>query len=138
MWPFRVSKAVEEAVEEIKSKAEYMDPYEKELKQRKERMKLIEKAIDSMGEQMPVVDFQSMRVVSIERAIKDYEVQGQKWSVGATVVGYIQNEYGDEGRIKSSYISEWTIYCNEDHHQKLVDDFKKYLNLRQKGEIKVW
>ena len=96
------------------------------------------KLIDEMQKMDYVVDFHVMKVVSIERNYTDIKVQGESWTIQSTVVGYIQNEYGEEGRIKSSSIKECTLYCSDAQHKELTDAFKNYINMRQKGEIKSW
>lgn len=133
MWPFKKSKSVDDVKQFSSRVQEAQDSYEH---QQEEHKQMFKKEVEKMEAQEPVIDFLTMRVVSIERHMRNMEIAHYVFHIPVTVVGYIQNEYNDDNRVKSSYIAEWTIFCNEEHHQKLVNDFKKYLNLRQKGELK--
>lgn len=55
------------------------------------------------------VDFCNMNAFSIERMCRD----GQ----AVTVIGYFLN----------NQVREWNLYCNEERHQELVNQFKLYL-----------
>lgn len=55
------------------------------------------------------LDYRQMNAFSIERLCRD----GQ----AVTVIGYFLN----------SQVREWNLYCNEERHQELVNQFKLYL-----------
>jgi hypothetical protein len=58
-----------------------------------------------------VVNFKTMKVVSIERIVRDNRQ--------STVIGYISPI--------SAELHEWTLYCSEDNHLMLVNQFRQYI-----------
>lgn len=58
-------------------------------------------------------DFKKMNAFSIERIVKDGSFK--------TVIGYIRPN-GD--------IAEWTFYCSHVTHEKLVTQFREYINAK--------
>ena len=67
----------------------------------------IEKELDSSSF---AIDFEKMNIVSIERAIR------HKKSI--TIFGYID---------KDNILKEWVFYCSLDQHERIVDQYKRYL-----------
>jgi uncharacterized coiled-coil protein SlyX len=55
-------------------------------------------------------DFTAVKVFSIERNFSDNRP--------VTIIGYVLNDSDTDPR-------EWYLYCNQDHHEKLVDEFNK-------------
>lgn len=70
----------------------------------------------------PVIDFNTMRVFSIER--------NQSNDVDVTILGYYMQEpvISSDGEmiVMRDIVCEWTLYCNEEHHAELVKQFKKH------------
>jgi hypothetical protein len=68
-------------------------------------------AIDSSNQEF-VIDFNAIRCFSIER--QDYGYTGK------TILGYnLLNDSENHGP------REWTLYCSEKQHQKLIDQFNR-------------
>ena len=63
------------------------------------------------------VDFEQMDAFSIERM--------QEQGVGRTVIGYLKSLPDTDPNI-----AEWTLYCNEEIHEKLVEEFRQYKQSR--------
>ena len=59
------------------------------------------------------VDFEMMDAFSIERM--------QEQGVGRTVIGYLKSLPDTDPDV-----GEWTLYCNEEMHEKLVKEFIEY------------
>lgn len=59
------------------------------------------------------VDFEMMDAFSIERMHEN--------GVGRTVIGYLKSLPDTEPNV-----AEWTLYCNEEIHEKLVEEFREY------------
>lgn len=59
------------------------------------------------------VDFEMMDAFSIERMYKD--------GISRTVIGYLKSPPDADPDI-----GEWTLYCNEEIHEKLVKEFIDY------------
>jgi hypothetical protein len=55
------------------------------------------------------IDFFALKAFSIERLLKDKKE--------TTNIGYFKGEN----------IQEWTFYCSKEIHERLVEDFKKYI-----------
>ena len=137
MWPFSKSNT-EPTIEKDGLINATKSWEEKAREENEQRIKDIRTLICEIAEQEPEIDFNMMRVVSIERLWYDVEIQGTKHTVGTTLVGHIMNEYNDEGRIKTSEIREWYLHCSKDHHAKLVKEFKDYIKRRDDGKIRSW
>lgn len=63
------------------------------------------------------VDFEMMDAFSIERMYVD--------GIGHTVIGYLNSLPDTEPDV-----AEWTLYCNEEIHEKLVEEFRQYKQSR--------
>jgi len=64
-----------------------------------------------------VVDFAEMNVVSIERM----DDNNTDTDIGPyTIIGY------KIGTPEQFTIEEWTVYCSDENHEKLVQDFIKF------------
>lgn len=71
------------------------------------------KSVNYAASELPMlVDFETMKVVSIERIVKN----GQP----CTVLGYISPN-GPE-------IYEWVLFCSDSNHIVLIEQFKKYMS----------
>jgi len=72
-----------------------------------------------------VVDFSTLGAFSVERIIKH--------GVASTVIGYLVRDttYNTEAHetTHKTEVREWTLYCNQDHHEELVKEFKKQVVL---------
>jgi enterochelin esterase-like enzyme len=68
------------------------------------------------------IDFDSLNVFSIERVVK-LNIQGTHLQP-ATIVGYHNTTTTDRN-------GEWYLYCSDEEHAKLVEDFKKYLKAKR-------
>jgi predicted Zn-dependent peptidase len=88
-----------------------------------ERYKLEQQKIEeiqkSCADATPCVDWRAINAFSIERIYNKTENQAQ------TVIGYILATKDDR------ITKEWYIFCNEEHHEKLVEDFKDYIETRK-------
>ena len=139
MWPFRVSDATQKAVDEVVRKRKYVaikdaaEEYErKKEKEEKARIEELTKMVETMMSATPSIDFVQMQVVSIERAVKEIHVDGKTFSVLCTVVGHVVRETTDT--TSKADLKEWTLYCNQEHHEKLVADFNEFIKRRNRGE----
>lgn len=71
------------------------------------------RSMETVASLLPaVVDFNTMKVVSIERLIRDNR--------HVTVLGYISPTCAE--------LQEWALYCSEDNHLMLVKQFKQYIS----------
>ena len=82
--------------------------------------KLLAEANDSVAAAEPSIDFNSMRVFSIERTVSNNKP--------CTVLGYYINDpivsADGEMIVDRDKVKEWTLYCNNDRHATLVEEFK--------------
>ena len=66
-------------------------------------------------------DFKNMRVFSVERNANNNRP--------CTIIGYLLKEpvLSSDGEmiVEKDVVREWYLYCNEERHQQLVDQFKK-------------
>ena len=66
------------------------------------------------------IDFDTMRVFSIERNISNNRP--------CTIIGYYMNDpvLSSDGEmiVNRDDVKEWTLYCNEQRHEELVRAFK--------------
>jgi hypothetical protein len=141
MWPFRVSDATQKAVDEIVKKRNYInvkdEAEEAERKRAKEKQKRIDELaamVKTMMEATPAIDFYQMRVVSIERVIKEITVDGHIFNIQTTIVGHVGYENKPDGIVEKK-INEWMLHCSQEHHEKLVKDFNFFLAKRDSGEL---
>ena len=72
---------------------------------------LLEMNENEVRTQPPHIDFDGMCAVSVERMLSDD-------GLPVTVIGY--------RTAQDSPLSEWTIYCNTQVHQGIVDQFQTY------------
>lgn len=70
----------------------------------------------------PCIDFDTMRVFSIERNVNDNRP--------CTIIGYYMNDpvISSDGEmiVDRDKVKEWTLYCNNDRHAELVEEFKQW------------
>lgn len=101
-----------------------------EKKARDERAKQVGDLLINCLNATPAVDFAIMRVVSIERILKEEVVEGMTLQIPCTVIGYI----GDnvlENSVVTKAVLEWYIRCNDKQHELLVKDFKDFIAKRK-------
>jgi hypothetical protein len=129
MWPFRVSNATQKAVDEIVKKRNYVNwtdaqaEYEKEQAEKKQkRIDELTGMIKTMMDATLAIDFLQMQVVSIERVLKEIQVDGHKFTILTTIVGHLVSD--KEGKTQ---IKEWMLHCSQEHHEQLVADFKDWI-----------
>jgi hypothetical protein len=139
MWPFRVSDATQKAVDEVVKKRKYeavqdaQEEYErKQAEKKKARIDELSGMIETMMSATPAIDFLQMQVVSIERAVKPIQVDGENFSILVTIIGHIVRERSDNA--SKAELREWTLHCNQEHHEKLVEEFNDFIKRRNKGE----
>lgn len=70
----------------------------------------------------PSLDFAKMEAFSIERMQERDEAP-------RTVIGYLRPQA--EG---NDLVGEWTLYCNDEHHERLVEEFNTYKACCQQSE----
>lgn len=69
----------------------------------------------------PLIDFDNLRVFSIERLIDNNRP--------TTVIGYWKAEpvvVGDEVVGSKDKVSQWYLFCNNERHEELVTQFKEW------------
>lgn len=100
-------------IEELEKSVEY----HKDLAQRSvDHVSRLQQSIDdSARNATPSVDFDRMEAFSIER-IRD------KNEAPRTVIGY-NKDVSETGAVIPG---EWTLYCNDEHHERLVREFNEY------------
>lgn len=66
-------------------------------------------------------DFKNMNVFSVERLVSDNKP--------CTIIGYLLKEpvLSQDGEmiVEKDVVHQWYLFCNEERHQQLVDQFKK-------------
>jgi hypothetical protein len=110
---------------EGKSKADL----ENELAEAKKQIEYCTKVIEEMNSEIaactPMIDFDTMRVFSIERVVSNNR--------GSTIIGYYIQEpvLSSDGEmvVLKDVVKEWTLYCNTERHEELV---KKYIAWKAK------
>lgn len=111
--------------------APYVDPKElddlkAENAELKARVAGFEKILAEVNSDLtkakPVLDFDSMRIFSIERMANDNKP--------CTVVGYFIAEpvLSSDGEmiVQKDVVHQWYLYCNNERHEELVNDFKAW------------
>lgn len=72
------------------------------------------------------IDFDRMKVFSIERSIKDGKTP-------CTIIGYYMNDpivsYDGEMIVNRDVVREWNIYCSDKQHTELIANFKIWKKL---------
>lgn len=69
----------------------------------------------------PMIDFDNMRVCSIERLVYNERP--------ATIIGHYMYEPIIENSVvvgEREKLKEWTLYCNNERHEELVKEFKAW------------
>ena len=106
-----------------------------ELKQKiqnlENQIKQYEKVLNDMNNDLtkcePAIDFNTMRVFSIERHVSNNRP--------CTIIGHLMNEpvlSADGEMIKDRDVTkEWTLYCSNERHAELVERFKAYNEQRK-------
>lgn len=106
-----------------------------ELERRTEELQtkidnLIDNAYPEIGDSEFVIDFNNMRVFSIERRL------GENIRP-VTVIGYYMNNpiVSSDGEMifPRDIVEEWTLYCSGKRHQELIAEFRKW----QKNNVHV-
>lgn len=102
-----------------------LDKLEKENAKLKKQLKEASDVIDTYNTAIasctPLIDFDAMRVFSIERLVYNDRP--------ATIVGHYMYEPVIEGGVVVSErekTKEWTLYCNNERHEELVTQFKEW------------
>lgn len=88
----------------------------------KNAQSFIDKINDDIGKSSFVFDFKGMKVFSVERNISDNRP--------VTIIGYLLPEpftTEENGVVTKDTIREWFLYCDQERHEKLVEEFKKSL-----------
>jgi uncharacterized coiled-coil protein SlyX len=88
------------------------------------RIKGFEKTLEKINNDVPassfVFDFNTVKVFSIERNFNDNRP--------ATIIGYLLPEpvtTEENGVVIKDVVREWYLYCNQEQHEKLVEQFRK-------------
>lgn len=87
--------------------------------------KIIEQVNEDLTKCTPMIDFDTMRVFSIERLAQNNRP--------CTIIGYYTQDpvISSDGEmiVMKDTVHEWTLYCSNDRHEELV---KKYLDWKKK------
>ena len=89
-----------------------------ELRRSKE---VINEVNNSITSATPMIDFDTMRVCSIERVVTNNKP--------ATILGHFMYEpIIENGEVvgEREKLKEWTLYCNNERHEELVKQFKQW------------
>ena len=114
-----VTDAISKKYDVIKENDELKAENE-QLKARVEKFEKILAEVNSkLTEAKPVIDFDIMRVFSIERMANDNKP--------CTIIGYfvkepVMNSDGTQFTQKD-VVHQWYLYCNDQRHTELVDQF---------------
>lgn len=88
----------------------------------KRYQQLIDEIQNDLTKCEPVIDFNTMRVFSIERHVSNNRP--------CTIIGHLLNEpvlSSDGEMIKDRDVTkEWTLYCSNERHAELVERFKAH------------
>lgn len=80
---------------------------------------LIDQANNELTNATPHIDFDAMRVFSIERVANNNKP--------CTIIGYYMNEpiVSSDGEmvVDRDVVKEWNLYCNAERHEELVQKF---------------
>lgn len=97
------------------------DQLKAENEKLKARVEHLDKIVNEINSELtkakPVIDFDLMRVFSIERMVSDNKP--------CTVIGYFINQPTvDNGVVANQdVVHQWYLYCNNQRHTELVDQF---------------
>lgn len=102
-----------------------IDDLEKENDKIRTELRAAKQLIESVNNDItaatPMIDFDIMRVCSIERLVYNEKP--------ATIIGHIMYEPIIENNVlvgEREKLKEWTLYCNNDRHEDLVKQFKEW------------
>ena len=103
-----------------------IEELEAENKQLKQQVKNTEQMIAEINSELtaakPVLDFDLMRVFSIERHVNNNKP--------CTIVGFFEKEpvMSSDGEmiVTKDVHKEWYLYCNTARHTELVEEFKQW------------
>lgn len=113
-------KTDEQLENALLSKSELTKKVEKleaEIKAYEETLKQINNEIPSSTF---VFDFKAVKAFSVERNINN--------NVPVTIIGYFLPEARvteENGIVTTDTVREWYFYCNQEQHEKLVEEFRK-------------
>lgn len=104
--------------------------YEYEIARLKQELANCQKIISDINGAIPqcnpVIDFDTMRVFSIERLVNNNRP--------ATIIGYFVGVPVFDSEQKTvamrDEVKEWTLYCNNERHEELV---KKFVDWKAKN-----
>lgn len=99
---------------------------EKELAGVKQQLANSNKVIDDINNELRdtefALDFNIFRVFSIERNVSNNKP--------CTIIGYYMNEpvISSDGEmvVNRDVVKEWTLYCSDRVHRKLIDEFNQH------------
>lgn len=103
-----------------------IEELEAENKQLKQQVKNTEQMIAEINSELtaakPVLDFDLMRVFSIERHVNNNKP--------CTIIGFFEKEpvMSSDGEmiVTKDVHKEWYLYCNTARHTELVEEFKQW------------
>ena len=86
------------------------------------RIRSLEYALTKLHDSDVMIDFDTMRVFSIERCGDASNIK--------TIIGYYVNNpiVSKDGKtvVDRDEVKEWSLYCSEEQHAKLIQDFKNW------------
>lgn len=98
---------------------------EKENERLRDELRAAKEVIESINNEItsakPMIDFDTMRVFSIERLVHNNKP--------ATIIGhYVSEPVVEDGEAvtERDKIKEWTLYCDNARHNELVNEFKEW------------
>lgn len=92
----------------------------------KNQVKSLKQIIDDINSAVtackPVIDFNTMRIFSIERNVNNNRP--------CTIIGFWEEEpvLSSDGEmiVKKDVHKEWYLYCNNERHAELIEEFKDW------------
>jgi hypothetical protein len=98
---------------------------QKRVSELETEVKQFQKVLDKINADVPAssfaFDFSTVKVFSIERNFNDNRP--------VTIIGYFLPEArvveNDNGVITNDVVREWFLYCSQEQHEKLVEEFRK-------------
>lgn len=102
------------------------DELKAENQKLKDRLDNLEKVLAEINSDLtkakPVIDFDLMRIFSIERLVNDNKP--------CTIIGYFIAEpvLSSDGEmiVQKDVVHQWYLYCNNERHEELISDFKAW------------
>lgn len=99
---------------------------EKKLANAGVQLDAFKKTIDKINAEIPAssfsFDFETVNVFSVERNINDNRP--------VTIIGYLLPEpvttTEESGVVTKDVVREWYLYCNQEQHEKLIEEFNKH------------